>query len=194
MLTQRLDKCQIVALVITAERYRDELTKLIKFSAKNSEKICYISLNMPYQTLTEIFKQCKVDPKKFFIVDAVTLTVTNPKPTKGVSFVSSPSAMTELGIQIGEVYRKYRSDLMLFDSLSTLLVHVREPDVPQFVHMLTTRIRAFKSRAIFPILREDMDSKIMKDLNMFMDAVIDATVERMMQQEKLKELKAIIGG
>ncbi len=193
MLKQQLDKRQIVALVITAERYRDELERLIKFSDKHGKKICYVSLNVPHQTLTEIFKRCKVDPKKFFIVDAVTSTVMTPKPTRGVSFVSSPRAMTELGIQISETYKKHKFDLMLFDSLSTLLAHGDGQDVQQFIHTLTVRIRTFNARAIFPVLRKDMDSKIMKDLNMFMDAVIDATVERMMQQEKLKELKAIIG-
>jgi len=177
VLEKQLDKRQIVALLISAERYQDELRKLIKSSSKRSNKICYVSLNMPHQTLAEIFKQCKVDPKKFFIVDAVTQTVMSPKPTKGVSFVTSPRAITELGIQIGEVYREYKYDLTLFDSLSTLLAHVQRPDVLRFVHVLTARIRTLNSRAIFPILREDMNSEIMKDLNMFMDAVIDATVK-----------------
>jgi len=175
MLERQLDKGQIVALLISAKRYQDELRKLIKFSSKRGKKICYVSLNMPHQTLTEIFKQCKVDPNKFFIVDAVTPTVMSPKPTKGVSFVTSPRAITELGIRIGEVCKEYKSDLMLFDSLSTLLAHVRGPDVPRFVHTLTARIRTLNSRAIFPILREDMGSEMMKDLNMFMDAVINTT-------------------
>ncbi len=178
MLEQQLDKGQIVALLIPAERYQDELRKLIKFASKSGTKICYVSLNLPHQTLAEIFEQCKVDPKKFFIVDAVTPTVTSPKPTTGVSFVSSPRAITELGIRIGEAYKEFKSDLMLFDSLSTLLSHVRGPDVPRFVHMLTARIRTLNSRAIFPILRENMGSEMMKDLNMFMDAVINATGKR----------------
>lgn len=176
MLERQLDNRQIVALLIPAERYQDELRKLIKFSSKRSKKICYVSLNLPHQTLAEIFKQCKVDPSKFFIVDAVTSTVMSPKPTKSVSFVASPRAITELGIRIGEICREYKSDLMLFDSISTLLAHVRGPDDPRFVHMLTARIRTHKCRAIFTILREDMGPEIMKDLNMFMDAVIDATV------------------
>lgn len=178
MLERQLDKRQIVALLISAERYQDKLRELIKFSSKRSKKICYVSLNLPHQTLTEIFKQCKVDPSKFFIVDAVTPTVMSPKPTKGVSFVTSPRAITELGIRIGEVYKEYKSDLMLFDSLSTLLAHVQGADVPRFVHMLIARIRTLNSRAIFPILRKDMDSEILKDLNMFMDAVINITVKR----------------
>jgi len=178
VLEQQLDKRQIVALLIAAERYQDELRKLIKFASKRGTKICYVSLNLPHQSLTEIFEQCKVDPKKFFIVDAVTPTVTSPQPTKGVSFVSSPRAITELGIRIGEVCREDKYDLILFDSLSTLLAHVQGPDVPRFVHMLTARIRTHKGRAIFPILRKDMDSEMMKDLNMFMDAVINTTVKR----------------
>lgn len=192
-LERQLDKRQIVALLFSNERYQNELAKLIKFSAEHGKKICYVSLNMTHHALAEIFKQCKVDPKKFFIVDAVTPTVMIPKPVEGVSFVTNPCAATELGIQIGKAYEENKFDLMLFDSLSTLMGRAQGLDVMRFVHALTTRIRVFKSRAIFPILRDDMDSMQGRDLSMFVDAVIDATVESMMWQRKLKKIKAAVG-
>ncbi len=179
---------QLVIVRIPEGGYVDALVKLIKLAAERSEKTCYVSLNRPSSVLIKLFEQYGVDPAKFFIVDAITQTVAPTGPADGIAFVSSPSALTELGISVSDAYQEHKFDLMLFDSISTLMAHSSPFEVLRFAHILTARLRSFECGAIFPVLRGDMDSVVVRDLEMFTDGTIDLSVSEPVAEYEPEEV------
>jgi len=170
---EEIKESQILVLVIPDKQYTDRLQGIVKELSNNYQSICYVSLNRPYRTLKKNFEENRIDIGKFFFIDAITKTAEIPTPTENCEFISSPNALTELSLAISNSLERKKFDYILFDSLSTLLVYESDIVVTQFVHFLMAKIRVVGCRAIFTCLKQDLDSVLLKDINMFADRVID---------------------
>jgi len=89
---------------------------------------------------------------------------------KNCTFLSSPNALSELGINISNALQK--SDSLLFDSLSTLLIYEKVGTVMKFVHSLVAKIRVSKCPAIFTALEGDAETQLIKDVTTLVDEII----------------------
>ena len=87
--------------------------------------------------------------------------------------MSSPSALTELSLSISNILEREKFDYMIFDSLSTLLVYESETVITKFVHFLIAKVRVIGCNAIFTCLKQDVNSILIRDINMFADRVLD---------------------
>jgi hypothetical protein len=154
---------QISVVIVSNSKYSSGLQKTI--SSVSGKKICYVSLNKPYITIAETVK---LNPKNVTFIDCVSGGVAKPKGYN-VIFVSSPKALTDLSIDIVENMKK--SEVIIFDALSTLLVYNDAATVIKFVHSIVSKIRTTKTKIIFMTLREDTNTDMMKDLSMFVDKV-----------------------
>ena len=154
---------QITVVVVPNNKYLSGLQKVV--SSVSGEKICYVALNKPYNTIAETVK---LNTKSVTFIDCVSGGVAGPKDYK-VIFVSSPKALTNLSIAITENMKKH--DVIVFDALSTLLVYNDGATVIKFVHSIVSKLRATKTRCIFMTLKEDINTDMMKDLSMFVDKV-----------------------
>ena len=154
---------QISVVVVSNSKYSSGLQKVI--SGVSGKKICYVSLNKPYTTIADTVK---LNLKNVIFIDCVSGGVTKPKGYS-VIFVSSPKALTDLSIDIVENMKK--SDVIIFDALSTLLVYNDSATVIKFVHSIVSKIRMTKTKVIFMTLKEDTDTDMMKDLSMFVDKI-----------------------
>lgn len=172
MVEQR-DETQILVLIIPNKDYQKRVTDLTKDIAKLSEKICYVSLNKPYKTLLKNFTDAGIDTTKFIFIDAITKTAEMPPVVENCEFVSSPGALTELSLAISNTLETKGVNLIVFDSLSTMLVYEDENIVTKFVHSLMAKIRVMGCRGIFTCLKQDSDTVLLKDVNMFADKIID---------------------
>ncbi|MBU0763103.1 MAG: hypothetical protein KKD39_08775 [Candidatus Altiarchaeota archaeon] len=81
--------------------------------------------------------------------------------------------MTELSVSISKLMDAGTCKLIFFDSLSTLLVYESDTTIAKFVHFLMAKVRVTGCNAIFTCLKQDADSLLVKDINMFADRVID---------------------
>ena len=86
-------------------------------------------------------------------------------------FVQSPKSLTEISIDIANLIGK-KTDSVIFDSLSTLLIYQDSMTSIKFVHSIVSKIRSADKKCIFFSLKEDADSDMMKDVNMFVDKVV----------------------
>lgn len=173
-----LEKCLtpgnlVLVSLIPAKRYPDYIDSLMKFLSLKRKKICIVSLTKPFMTLTESFSRAGIDPKKFFIIDAVSRMAGWSGTAENAIFVSSPSAITELGIKIGEALKRENFDFFILDSISVLLMYVPEHEVLKFVHMLVSRFRANGICSLFTVLLEDTETRAVRNMCMFADAVVD---------------------
>lgn len=162
----------VVLFIIPNEQYASKLTEIVKAVAADTEKTFYISLNKPYPALVSMMKKNSIDPNKFYFIDAITQTVKSAEPTEKCTYISSPSALTELGLEIGNATSKKKIGNTLFDSLSTLLVYETGASVIKFVHSTISRLRVIGCKAVLTCLTEDTDSALVKDLHMFADKVV----------------------
>ena len=161
-----ISKNDIVVFLIPNKKYSAALDNIIKTVSKSYKKICYVSLNKPCYTVAKAFSEAKADTKKLFFIDCVSQ---NARQSKGinVSYVSSPKALTELNIAINKVLGIQKTEIIVFDSLSTLLVYQQTQTIIKFVHSIISTLRNKSSKAVFLCLKEDIKTDLIKDISMF---------------------------
>ena len=163
----------VFTVLISSLEYSERMKALLKFAAQTWKQTCFVTTNKPSSTILDTIRQLKLKPDSFVIVDAVSLSAGIEKKEENVVYVSSPGAITELGIRIGEILEKSKVEAVIFDSVSALLIHTKESEILKFIHILVSRTRGKRIPAIFPVLREDLETSAVKNLNMFADSVID---------------------
>jgi hypothetical protein len=170
----KLENCvkenKIVIFVVSNKKYVNQLNEITSAVTKTNKNILYVTLNKSYKVLAESFEKKGIDTKKITFIDSVSGGVQKPKDYK-VYFVSSPKALTELSITINETM-KQNIDIMVLDSLSTLLVYEDPLTVVKFVHSIVSKIRDVNKKCVMTSLSEDAGKSILKDLSMFVDKVI----------------------
>jgi archaellum biogenesis ATPase FlaH len=167
-LENNLKNGQIILYLVPTKKYASEIGNILSTGGEMFKKICYVSLNKPYTTLIKILNEKSIDTKKFIFVDAVSGKVGKQDD---VFFVSSPRALTDLGITMSKVLKK-DIDIILFDSLSTLLIYEESSTVIKFSHSIISKSRETDKKCIFISMKEDMKTGMMKDLNMIVDKIV----------------------
>jgi KaiC/GvpD/RAD55 family RecA-like ATPase len=165
-----LDSNNVILVVVEKEKYLSELITVIKEIESIADKTCYVSLTQPYQALLETLKKNSINPEKFRFIDVLTNTVKEEKSTDACTYVSSPSALTEISVAFSKVSEGAK--FAIVDSITTLLIYEDENSVIRFTHSLMTKTRILGQKTIFIALREDKDNNLIKDLHMFVDKVI----------------------
>lgn len=166
-------KYHTVAVIFPVKDYPDQINELVKVLEKDYNKILYVSLNRLYNPLKRKLTQLGVNTSKFVFVDCVTKTaVPQPEETADCIYTSAPNALTEISIAITKSIQTYYPDIVLFDSLSTLLIYENVMTSSQFVHSLTNKMNAFGVNILFTILDGDKEQPLVKDLNMLLDHVV----------------------
>ena len=169
---EEIEKNQIVVALIPNKEYAARLEEIITILPQLYKNICYVSLNKPYNVLINRLKKSKIDIKKFFFIDCITESVEGKPVKDSVLYVSSPRAFTELSIMIKKILEKIKIESIIFDSLSTLLIYEETMNVIRFAQSVMTTLRVRNSNGIFICLKEDVNTDLIKDLNMFADKII----------------------
>lgn len=141
--------------------------------AKNYKQIYYLSyvtLSKPYHALVKHFKFRKIDAKRFFFIDCITKSVIKrPKKVKNCVFVPN---LTDLKKTLRKILQSKKFDILIFDSLSSLLVYEKEQPAAKFLHELSVMIKCLKRKAIFIILEKDVEKSVIKHFGMLTDKTL----------------------
>jgi len=163
----------IIVFLIPNSKYGKKLNEIVASSSRNSEGLCYVSLNKPYDTLMPMFRSIGVDVKKMVFIDCIKYGFGNADGGMKVVFVSSPKALTEMDIAIKKVLDGEKVSVLVFDSLSTLLVYDEPSTVIKFSHSIISKLRAAGVGGVFLCLSGDVKSELIKDLSMFADRIVE---------------------
>ncbi|MEE9323084.1 MAG: hypothetical protein V3U72_00930 [Candidatus Aenigmarchaeota archaeon] len=160
---------QIIVFAVSSKKYQISLQNIVAESSDAFKRICYISMNKPLDSLVKGFKSIGVDIGKFIFIDCVKKS----KASKGVQalHVSSPKALTELGININKALVR-KADCIIFDHLSSLLTYQDDLTALKFAHLLISKSRMLDKKCIFICMEEDMKGKFLKSVIMFVDKII----------------------
>jgi len=169
MLEQELKSDGIFLVSFEGEKYREGVKGILDVATKRFKKICYVTVNDPCETIAGSVGDGKC-PNIFFI-DCVTSTVKSPKPQDNAVFVSSPHALTEISLAL----KKYsqNTDLVIFDSISSMLIYESPSTVLKFIHNLVLIFRTLRKGVIFIMVKEDASNELVKDFTMFVDKILN---------------------
>lgn len=165
---------QVLTLVIPEMEYQKDIIEIVKAIVKNNN-ICYIALNKTHKSIHENLKRKGIDDSKFYFIDGISQTIhKNIHDEENVSYVDSPSALTDLSLHISDAIKKKKAGIIIFDSLSTLLIYQPDKSVTRFVHSIINKVREYPDvKIIFTILKEDLNSQTAKDMGMLSDYVTE---------------------
>ncbi|MFC2154365.1 response regulator [Candidatus Altiarchaeota archaeon] len=165
---------QTILLFIPDSQYTDRLMNTLKELGQAYDNVLYISTNKNYPLLQKSFAKYGIDEAKFHFIDCMSVSVNPNLPRmENCSYISSPSALTELEQETSRVMERKKIDAVVLDSPSALLIyHEDTHPVLQLIHRLICKIGVKDSKIIFPNIREDAHSPLAEDLKMLADKII----------------------
>jgi KaiC/GvpD/RAD55 family RecA-like ATPase len=114
------------------------------------------------------------------VVDAVTKhRVQSIEDTARITYTSSPTDMTELGIAFSEFIESYyaargiEKNRVLLDSLTTLLLYSNLQTVFRFVHVFTSRVENADALGLYTIESTAHDDETTSTLRQLFDGVVE---------------------
>ena len=164
----------IVLTILPSEQYENVNLALLKILVnKMGYKGGYISVNRPYQNLTILLNNNKINPKSLFFIDCVSRQVKEQDDVKNCVFIDAPTNLTEISIAADNVLRDKGKRFIFIDSLDTLTLYNNAETVIRFAHNLINKMRMHNTSGVILSLHDDTDKKMIDELAQFCDKVID---------------------
>jgi len=169
---KKIKEGNVVLLVTPAEKLIETNTELLKwYISKKKYNVVYVTVNKPFSTLIERFQREKIETSKIFIIDAVSPSTTT---TGNAIFIGSPKELTNISISTTSTIKKLKTaKILVFDSISTLLVYNKFETVKDFIHFISNKMKALKVTFVMTCIREMTDEKVIAELRAFVDEIIE---------------------
>ena len=163
---------QVVLVVVPAKKLIKINTKFLKwYISKKNYGVVYVTVNKPFSTLIEGFQKAKIETSKIFIIDAVSPRMGR---TENAVFIGSPKELTNISITTTSTIKKIKTAKMLiFDSISTLLVYNKFEVVKDFIHFIANKMKELKVTFVMTCIKEMTDKKTISDLRAFADDIVE---------------------
>ncbi|MBR9677132.1 hypothetical protein GOV04_03255 [Candidatus Woesearchaeota archaeon] len=161
------------SLLMTSEKnYYKHLNKIVqKFNQKHI--ICYVCLARPYMEVIEDFKSEGVSTKNFYFIDAVTKIQKSMVSTENATLISSPTVIA-LEKSIKKAIKEKKCSMLLFDTVSVLLMYEKKQDILKFTHNLLSKDEFENTVNIYIVIKdlgikEEENRCLVNDLRMLAD-------------------------
>ncbi len=172
-IADELKKNQVIITILPNNGYSKHLLKMVKYASKKYKTSVYVSLNKIYNALRKSFLSHKINPNKFFYIDGITKRIIpNVENVENCVFIDSSASLTQLSLTLISILEEKDIDLIIFDSLSTLLINNDLDKVERFTQFIVNKIRDTNTKAIFTVLEGDTEKGLIKRLGMFVDKIV----------------------
>ncbi len=185
LLAQLKDSNNIVVKV-SEGFYRDSVSGLNKSLGERYDKICYVSIARPVTSVIKDLKAGDVDLKNHYFVDCVSKKRNLREELRNTVYVESPSSLTKIHIGISKLMREHDTGLIFFDSISSLLIYNNGSDALGFLNNLMNEIRGTDTKGVYLIMRNDFESRLAKELEIFADEITDFNPMLLQQLSEFK--------
>jgi len=182
-LADELSNNQNLVVVLGKGGYNKAILELNKQISKLSKTTCYITASKPAATLVEQFQKDGIDLSNYFFVDMVSQKANiNPLQAEQYVSISSPSALTELGIALSKVIESSplpkasggkKIGVFFLDSISSMLLYNEEVVLLKFLHFLINKVRASKTKAVYVVFEADLKRELIKEIEVFADKIME---------------------
>jgi len=155
--------------------------------------------------LLDYFSHEQFDRKHTGIIDSVTkLSTPDIVDNTQVTFVSSPSDLTGIGIKFSSMVESIfngefadAGDALFpppvrfyIDSLTTLLMYRKLEVLYQFLHVITAKLKKMEAVGIYILNNESFDEKTLSLMKQLMNVVIEVKTE---QHGEFLRIRGVIG-
>ncbi|MBN2127619.1 MAG: hypothetical protein JW703_04490 [Candidatus Diapherotrites archaeon] len=181
LLAELKENKNIILSFKSHSNHKQELINILKSIDSKFNSICFITFNQTAKTLIDELEKNKLNPEKYFFIDSISEEIKSNGSVKNCLSVSSPTSLTELSIAFLKLshqspelteFKTKKIDLILFDSISSLLLYNSEIKTVKFLHYFFNSIKSNNLKSIFIILEEDIQKNVVKEIELFADKVI----------------------
>ena len=129
-------------------------------------------------TAEEVLNRFKSNSVKLGVIDCVSrLAVPDLADSENIRRVPSPMDLAGISTAINKFLEKYFKEgkkiILIFDSLSNLLIYSNIKRILRFLHVLTVRIKIAKAKAFYIIDKEACDEKALAMLKQLFSGIIE---------------------
>jgi KaiC/GvpD/RAD55 family RecA-like ATPase len=135
-----------------------------------------VTVNQPYRVLMKKYAKEGLDPKKIYVIDAVTQYSGGTCDLgENVRYVTNPANLTDLGIAITEMLKHMPDQrrCIIFDSVSMLLIHIPSVTASKFLHFVMNKLRLSNVDGIFLCVEKGLDPMVLSQLSSFVDRIVE---------------------
>jgi len=171
-LSEDMDK-KIILVVIPNMEYNATILDISLQLSNTCNKIAYISLNKLINPLKRSLQDKGVALQKIYFIDGITKTAISmpPEDVNGI-FLPAPNDLTKLSIALTKTMQTYDPDVILFDSLSTMLIYEDPSVVTQFVYSIINKVRAYGIKVVFTCLDGDKEKQLINNMSLIVDKIV----------------------
>jgi KaiC/GvpD/RAD55 family RecA-like ATPase len=158
---------------------RNLLLELLARGVEDGEGSVLVTSRDPAEDVIRAYDESVGSRESYLrVIDCVSSQSGNPTDGDRVTYVSSPSDLTGMGIEFSEVARNAQSagvdELRVgFDSLSPLLMYVDIERLFRFLHVFTSQIQSQGWLGVFSIDPESHDEQTINTLSQLFDGVAE---------------------
>jgi hypothetical protein len=168
---------RFLLILLSDEQYLNRLYNLVKSVKQSGSRICYVCVSKPCKDVLEDLRNNKLDTEFFFFIDVLSSHYSKQKPRKGCVFLDSPKNLDAIRSAIERAIEKNNCTVLLFDTLSSLLIYQESFPILKFAHSLTVEkgenvIKLFLITKENPALEKE-NKELISDLSMFADRTLD---------------------
>ncbi|MDO8538134.1 MAG: ATPase domain-containing protein [archaeon] len=152
-----------------------ELVKL--FIAKPKKTGVYITSNKSASYLLHSLEALEIDSSNIFFIDAISREEGSDEVAgKNISYVDSPNDLVDLSVKIDELFESIKDKkeiVVIFDSITTLLIYNGKEAVEKFVHSIVGRFQRLKIKGILLMVRSEEHKGVTDEISQFCDKTFD---------------------
>jgi KaiC/GvpD/RAD55 family RecA-like ATPase len=162
----------VTVVLLPPESYSQKATDLASAAAAAKERVCYVCLGRPHRDILGSLEKAGARTERIFFIDAATRNPAEPREDEPVAYVSSPRALSELGITIRKVVEAGSVQCLVVDSLSALLMYEKPSTVLKFANSVVSSATPAAS-VVLMLVKDSAAEGLVRDLSMFADGVAD---------------------
>jgi len=164
---------KITLYVVPSSEYFNEIINIVKNEVK-TENLVYVSLGRPYKYIMSRLNEEQIKTNNIFVIDCISKQASPlEEGSEKCIFLESPENITELCIALNQAMKLLQGETtVLFDSLSILLIYNDDDMVGRFSNKIINCMRLNNINSILIVLESDVDRRIVKVIESFVDEVI----------------------
>ena len=175
-LENSLEDEEVILVIAPTEDVESTNISILKhFSREEDFSSVYVTLTKPYKTVENVLEKEDVKTDRIFYIDCITKVQDgDAAEAENVVFLE-PQALTNISIALSnavESLPESNNNVLIFDTLSTLIMYNDEETVSKFAHQLSSKIRGWGIRSILLTLREEQDDELIENAKSFADKTV----------------------
>jgi len=167
-LKKELEKNSSIILSVPSKDYNQSVLDILKQVSGYS--IHYVTLNKTSDSLTSSINKNSIGANEICYIDGITKTaIEKTSETKGTNFLNSPDDLE--GLKNSLMKDKHNHEIIVIDSLSTLLIYKSQEIIVKFIKDLLNKVKS--KNIILIVLQGDKEKLLVNELKGNVDKIIE---------------------